>query len=52
MPGSAVPVRAAVSLGLVVLISACAPAAPSQPPADLLITNARVYTFAWDEPSA
>ena len=52
MPGSAVPVRAVVSLGLIVLVSACAPAAPSQPPADLLITNARVYTFAWDEPSA
>jgi predicted amidohydrolase YtcJ len=51
MTGVAIPLRAAIVSGFVALVAACAPSTPAQPPADLLITNAKVYTFAWDEPS-
>src|SRR5437867_1348746 len=38
-------------VGVAALCAAAAPASAQTTPADLLLVNGRVYTFAWDEPS-
>ncbi|MEP7118800.1 MAG: amidohydrolase [Acidobacteriota bacterium] len=36
---------------VVALTAACAPATPPLPPADVILTNARVYSMAWPDPA-